>query len=93
MSKSRSHSRNGFLCSFLFFLFFPAGPESLVLKSFGTRGKKWPVGYMGHPYGDDQKLATATSYIHAILSCVNACSVLMLSLEPKKSSSRRLLYS
>lgn len=63
MSKSRSHSRNGFLCSFFF---FPAGPESLVLKSFGTRGKKWPIVYMGHPYGDNQKLATATSYVHAI---------------------------
>lgn len=37
---------HGFLCSFSF---FPARSKSLVFKSFGARGKEWPV---GHPHGD-----------------------------------------
>lgn len=71
---------HGFFCGFFF---FPDGPESPVFKSSGTRDKKCHMDYVGHPCGDSQESAAAT-YIHAVISWTNACTVLVLS--PKLKS-------
>lgn len=42
------------------FLFFPAGPEYLVFKSFEVGVKKWSMVYMDHSYGESQELTIAT---------------------------------
>lgn len=54
-------------------------------------GYETACGYMGYSNGDSEELAAATYVVHAILSWVNGCGVLVLSLKLKKCLSRGLL--